>query len=281
MPSQRDPRIMTGRIASVSVVLPVINERANLETLIPEIVSVLTDRGVSYEVIVADDGSTDGTGTWLADLVKTNPAIRHLDRAGKSRSLPRSILDGVTAANSDYVLWMDADGSMPAALFPRLLDAMESVGPETVVVGSRFVKGGGFKGVEVVGETSWLQIYRNIKNSNDSLAAVVLSRMLNRFLWLTLERCCRDLATGFVLARRSDVLKFGLSGSYGDYCVRFLYNVHRSAYNIVEVPFINEVRRHGESKTGSNLWDYFRRGLPYVVLPIQLRLTRFGRARAK
>jgi len=272
---------MPPRITSISVVLPVINERANLETLIPEIVSVLSSRGIRFEVIVSDDGSTDGTGALLTELGASNPAIRHIDRVGKTRSLPKSILDGVTEATGDYVLWMDADGSMPPSLFPRLFDAMESSGADTVVVGSRFVKGGGFKGVEVVGETSWLQIYRKIRNSNDSLAAVVLSRMLNRYLWLTLGRCCRDLATGFVLARRSDVLEFGLSGSYGDYCVRFLYSAHRAAFGIVEVPFINEVRRHGESKTGSNLWDYFRRGLPYVVLPVQLRLMRSVRARTK
>lgn len=272
---------MNPRVTSLSVVLPVIDERANLETLIPEIVSVLSSRDIRFEVIVADDGSTDGTGDLLTEMGDLHPEIRHIDRVGKKRSLPKSILDGVIDATGDYVLWMDADGSMPPSLFPRLFDAMESSAANTIVVGSRFVKGGGFKGVEVVGETTWLQIYRNIRNSNDSFAAVVLSRLLNRYLWLTLGRCCRDLATGFVLARRSDVIQFGLSGSYGDYCVRFLYSAHRAAFDIVEVPFINEVRRHGESKTGSNLWDYIRRGLPYVVLPVQLRLTRTSRARTK
>lgn len=265
---------MSTRIQSLSVVLPVINERDNLATLIPEIVDVLRSLNLRYEVIVADDGSTDGTKELLAELAVNDPTIRYLDRTGQPRSLPQSILDGVSSASYEHVLWMDADGSMPPSLFPKLIHVTESATQPVVVVGSRFVTGGGFKGVEVVGETSWLQIYRNIQDSNDSLAAVVLSRILNRYLWLTLERCCRDLATGFVLAERNLVLRHGLHGSYGDYCVRFLYGVHRGGHKIIEVPFINEVRRHGESKTGSNLWDYFRRGLPYVVLPMQLRFTR-------
>jgi len=272
---------MPNQINSLTVVLPVINERANLETLIPGIVGTLEHRGLTYEIIVADDGSTDGTASLLAEMRTANPSVFHLDRGRDFRSLPNSILDGVTTATSEFVLWMDADGSMPPALFPKLLDSMEAAQRETVVIGSRFAPGGGFKGVEVVGETTWLQIYRNIRDSNDSLVAVVLSRLLNRYLWLLLDRCCRDLATGFVLARRSDVLRFGLSGSYGDYCVRFLYTVHRAGYDIVEVPFINEVRQHGESKTGSNLWDYLRRGIPYVVLPIQLRLSRLGDERTR
>jgi glycosyltransferase involved in cell wall biosynthesis len=265
---------MSERVHAVTVILPVINERDNLATLIPEIVDVLSMCNVRYEVIVADDGSTDGTAELLAQLSQSNPAIRHLDRSTLSRSLPQSILDGVTIATSEYVLWMDADGSMPPSLFPELIAAVEAEPQPVVAVGSRFVTGGGFKGVEVVGETSWLQIYRNIKNSNDSLTAVVLSRILNRFLWLALERCCRDLATGFVLARRDLVVRHGLHGSYGDYCVRFLYGIHRAGIRIIEVPFINEVRRFGESKTGNNLLDYVRRGLPYVILPFQLRLAR-------
>lgn len=265
---------MTKHIQSLSVILPVINERDNLVDLIPEITAVLEARSVKYEIIVVDDGSTDGTKELLAELARTNSDVKHLVRTGMPQSLPKSIMDGVNLAKSCHVVWMDADGSMPPEVISTLMERFEDSSKPTVVVGSRFVPGGGFKGIEVVGETSWKQIYRNVRDSNDSLVAVVLSRILNKYLWLTLNRCCRDLATGFVLTERATVLTLSLHGSYGDYCVRFLYEVNQMGFAITEVPFVNQLRRHGDSKTGSSLWDYLRRGAPYVVLPIRLRICR-------
>ena len=262
------------RVQSLTVILPVIDEKDNLAILIPEINSVLSARELKYEVIVVDDGSTDGTEQLLEAMSKVIPRVRHFTRSARPKSLPQSIMDGAAQAATSHVLWMDADGSMPPETIPELLDEFEAANQPSIVVGSRFAPGGGFKGIEIVGETSWRQIHRNIRDSNDSLLAVVLSRILNKYLWLSLNRCCRDLATGFVLAERSLVMSLGLRGSYGDYCVRFLFRAHQMGVSIVEVPFINQVRIHGMSKTGSNLWDYLRRGIPYVMLPIVLRISR-------
>ena len=114
-------------------------------------------------------------------------------------------------------------------------------------------------------------VIRNLRNSNDSLSAVLLSRVLNRYLWLLLGRCCRDLASGFIVANKESVIKIGLRGSYGDYCVRFIYLAHRLGNRIVEVPYVCQVRRHGYSKTGTTLWGLIKRGAPYVVLPLGVR----------
>ena len=107
--------------------------------------------------------------------------------------------------------------------------------------------------------------------SNDSLAAVILSRILNRYLWILLDRCCRDLASGFVLASRDIVNKVGLRGSYGDYCIRFLYGAHRLGHELHEVPYVCLVRRHGVSKTGTTLAQLLKRGLPYLTTPLRVR----------
>jgi len=144
----------------------------------------------------------------------------------------------------------------------------------TIVVGSRFVRGGGFKGVENVGETPFRQVIRNLRDSNDSLAAVILSRILNRYLWLVFARCCRDLASGFIVARRDTVQRVGLRGSYGDYCVRFLYLAHRAGFTLTETPYLCQTRRHGVSKTGTTLWGLIGRGIPYVLLPLAIRRER-------
>ena len=256
----------------LSVVLPVLNERENLAELIPELCDVLGVIVTHFEILVVDDSSTDGTDALLAELSSRDRRVRYISRVGKAASLPKSISEGVDAAVYDHVAWMDADGSMPPTTFRELIASYRSCSDaDSITVGSRFVKGGGFKGVETVGETRLWQVVRNLRNSNDSLSAVFLSRLLNKFLWLTLDRCCRDLASGFIIARRNLVQSIGLNGSYGDYCVRFLFLAHKMGCPLCEVPYLCLVRRHGYSKTGTTLWGLIKRGIPYVMLPIKIR----------
>jgi len=260
------------KLEQISVILPVLNERDNLADLIPELHEALSTEVRNFEILVVDDSSSDGTDLLLTELSARDDRVRHILRIGKQRSLPDSISEGVEAATYEHVLWMDADGSMPAETVRKLIIEFRALDDEgSIVVGSRFVKGGGFKGVETVGETTFWQVLRNLRDSNDSFAAVFLSRALNRFLWLTLERCCRDFASGFIVVRRDIVREIGLRGSYGDYCVRFLYLAHKSGCSIIEVPYVCLVRRHGYSKTGTNLWGLIQRGLPYLALPLRIR----------
>jgi dolichol-phosphate mannosyltransferase len=259
----------------LSVVLPVLNERDNLAELIPELCAVLTPVLDELELIVVDDSSTDGTDNLMAELARSDERIRYISRLGLVRSLPDSLSDGVRAARFPHVAWMDADGSMPPDSLRELVSSYRaSSESDSIVVGSRFVFGGGFKGVEVVGETSFWQVVRNLQGSNDSFSAVLLSRILNRYLWIILDRCCRDLASGFIIAERNTVLQLGLRGSYGDYCVRFLYLAHKNKHPLVEVPYVCQLRRHGYSKTGTTLLGLLKRGVPYVLLPFRIRWTR-------
>jgi len=255
----------------LSVVLPVLNERDNLAELIPELCDALALVLDDFEVIVVDDSSTDGTDHLMSELSRKDGRIRFLQRNGRPRSLPQSIEEGVRAAKFEHVGWMDADGSMPALSLVNLITSYRTTNEwNPIVVGSRFVKGGGFKGIETVGDTSFWQVIRNLRSSNDSLSAVFLSRILNRYLWLLLNRCCLDLASGFIVARRETVTSIGLHGSYGDYCVRFIFLAHRANLPIVEVPYVCQVRRHGYSKTGTTLYGLIKRGIPYVWLPFRV-----------
>ena len=263
-------------IDGVSIVLPVINERPNLEILIPELLRVCDALGIQCEVIVADDGSDDGTSQFIESYNSSDSRVRIIDRSGRSRSLPDSINDGVANSKFDYILWMDADGSMPPSVLNDLIASFETYGlrGETIVVGSRFVKGGGFKGSDGSGKTRLLQAHRNLRTTNDSFAAMILSRILNRYLWIMLGRCCKDPASGFVLARRTFLLSNRLVGSYGDYCPRLLFSAKKQNVQIVEVPYICLPRQFGVSKTGVTLRQLIKRGVPYVLLPFRIRLSR-------
>ena len=265
---------MQSQISGLSIVLPVINERKNLEVLIPELLSVCSN--IKVEVIVADDSSLDGTKEYINELNLTDKRIRHIDRSNLSRSLPDSINDGISTAIYDHVLWMDADGSMPASVIPALIQEFNEKldNKHSIVVGSRFVPGGGFKGANLTEKTSLKQARKNLRETNDSFTAMILSRLLNRYLWLTLGRCCKDPASGFVLTTRVYFSDRHLKGSYGDYCPRFLFDAHTHGSSIYEVPYVCIPRQFGTSKTGETLFQLIRRGFPYLLVPVRIRLLR-------
>jgi dolichol-phosphate mannosyltransferase len=257
----------------LSVILPVLNERENLEFLVKEISEALSSLDIEFEIIVSDDGSTDGTKSFIQTLASSDQRIMYIDRSKKCASLPDSIFDGIECASYELVAWMDADGSMPANLLPPMLKeyVARSDRTETIVVGSRFVEGGGFKGSDGPGRTGLLKTRNNLSKSNDSFIAVVLSRLLNRYLWLMLGKCCKDPASGFVLCRKNYVISQQLSGSYGDYCPRFIYQSFMAGIQIIEIPYVCLPRKFGESKTGVTMRQLISRGLPYVVLPFRLK----------
>ena len=129
----------------LSLILPTINEEENLKILIPDLINLFSSKNeVEYEIIVVDDGSTDNTVELLSKMNTKNNKVKIISRTGKP-SLPDSIYEGIARAKYEYVLWMDADGSMPVYDVKRLIEE-QLKNPDSVVIGSRFVEGGGYKG---------------------------------------------------------------------------------------------------------------------------------------
>jgi len=122
----------------LSVVMPVYNEVATLERIVRRVVEV--DVGMSKELIIVDDGSTDGTRELyptigrLADGRAEIRTILHDRNRGKGAAL-RS---GFAAATGDIVLIQDADLEYDPRDYPRLLAPILD-GRADVVYGSRFV----------------------------------------------------------------------------------------------------------------------------------------------
>ncbi|MDD2768727.1 MAG: glycosyltransferase family 2 protein [Methylococcus sp.] len=113
----------------VSVVVPVHNEKNNLESLVHEITGALDQLG-NYEIVYVDDGSTDGTLEKLRVLQASVPALRvlrHVRCCGQSTAL-RS---GILAARGAWIATLDGDGQNDPADIPRLLEALDQLGGET------------------------------------------------------------------------------------------------------------------------------------------------------
>lgn len=114
-------------VESVSVVVPVYNERPNLALLHREIDVVMAATGLPWELILVDDASDDGSAEALADLAAAGPRVRVVtlaDRTGQSGAL----LAGFAAARGDVVVTLDADLQNDPADIPRLLAALPGHG---------------------------------------------------------------------------------------------------------------------------------------------------------
>jgi glycosyltransferase involved in cell wall biosynthesis len=118
---------------SVSACVPAFNEAGNVGALVRGLNAELESLCGDYEIIVVDDGSTDGTPTVLGNLSKDVSALRvvtHPTNLGYGRSLR----DGFDAARCDYVFYTDGDGQFDVAELARFV---ERAAPGRVVVGYR------------------------------------------------------------------------------------------------------------------------------------------------
>jgi glycosyltransferase involved in cell wall biosynthesis len=108
----------------LSVLLPAYNEAPNLPEVLEELVTTLNGAGLSFEIIVVDDGSTDDSVDVLRKYTERFPELRwiHFRRnAGKSEALQ----SGFALCRGRNVALMDADGQDDPAALPKLLDALD------------------------------------------------------------------------------------------------------------------------------------------------------------
>jgi glycosyltransferase involved in cell wall biosynthesis len=123
-------RAAGGGTLKLTVIIPAFNERGTIGEVIERVRGVELD----LDIIVVDDGSTDGTRQILADVVWPNVrAFYHEKNSGKGTA----IRTGVQHAIGDYVIIQDADLEYDPREYPKLLAPLAS-GQADVVYGSRF-----------------------------------------------------------------------------------------------------------------------------------------------
>lgn len=117
---------------SITVVLPAHNEAPRLENSIIEIERIL--KGSPYEIIISEDGSTDGTDKIAASMASRNKKIIHLhsdERKGKGKA----IKDAFKISSGDIISFMDVDLASDINDFPRLIETIEN--GADIAIGSR------------------------------------------------------------------------------------------------------------------------------------------------
>ena len=205
----------------LSVVVPTYNEAGNLSRLAEALADALD--GVDYELLIADDRSTDDTVQVLEGLKVQHP-IRLVSAGDRPRDLSLSVIEGVNAAEYDLVLVMDADLSHPPEVVPTMLATIREE-PGCFVLGSRYAEGGSF-------DRDW-SLWRFV----NSYVATMIARPLIS---------CGDPMSGFFLfdRRNVDLEKLKPLG----YKIGLELMVRGNFDDVIEVPILFKDREIGESK---------------------------------
>jgi glycosyltransferase involved in cell wall biosynthesis len=108
----------------VSIVIPALNEREALPSLLEEVAATCERAGLSWEAIVIDDGSSDDSFEVLADLAAEQPAIRAI-RLRRNLGKSAALAIGFERASGAAIVTMDGDGQDDPADIPALLDGLD------------------------------------------------------------------------------------------------------------------------------------------------------------
>jgi dolichol-phosphate mannosyltransferase len=209
-------------VHKVSVVIPTYNEGENIEALL----RILTVAFKFSEIIIVDDGSTDGTIDIVKKFKLSNPNIMLIER-GSKKGLGSALREGFLSSKSDYIITMDADLSHNPYEIPKFLS---KIGEAHIIVGSRHLKDS-----KIIGWNAYRYFIHTVANL---LGRILL--MIN----------CSDITSGFRLYKRGPILniiKYTKSKGFS-FQIEVLYIAKKLNYKISEVPitFIN--RKKGKSK---------------------------------
>lgn len=202
---------------TLSVLILTRNEAENLEALLPEVAAVLGGANVSFEVVIVDADSPDGTADVARRLGARVVAQREPGYANALRQ-------GIAECTGDYVLTLDADMSHGPDFIVDLLGAREEA---EIVIASRYVEGGG---------------------ADMPAGRRVLSFVLNRVFATALGLRIEDLSSGFRLYRRSALAELAPEGAHFDVLPEIVALARFRGHRVREIPFHYRPREAGVSK---------------------------------
>ncbi|MCH8011914.1 MAG: glycosyltransferase family 2 protein [Candidatus Marinimicrobia bacterium] len=202
----------------ISVIIPAYNEKQSLPILLDEIEGALSGK-FEYEIIVIDDGSTDGSFELLQKRAKLDGKIRvtrFLRNYGKSAALS----EGFKRAQGDYIITLDSDLQDDPNEIPRLIEILES-------------------GYDLV--SGWK------KNRRDPFSKRIPSKFFNFITRILTGIKLHDFNCGLKAYRKSVVKSLDIYGGMHRYIPVL---VGKKGYKVTETVVNHRQRKYGTTKFG-------------------------------
>lgn len=216
------------------VIIPTFNEAENVQAIVKAVFSLDS----SFDVLIVDDNSPDGTANLVRELKKNYPNRLHLEVRKEKSGLGTAYIHGFKWCLNkgyEYIFEMDADFSHNPNDLERLYKTCKVDGAD-MSIGSRYVKG-----VNVV---------------NWPIGRVILSYMASKYVRLITGMKIYDTTAGFVCYHRKVLEALNLEEirfiGYA-FQIEMKFNAYRKHFKIVEVPIVFTDRVRGESKLSKSI----------------------------
>jgi len=213
---------------NLSIIIPTLNEEANIGELIPALHKVASQISPQYEIIIVDGGSLDNT----RDVAKKlNAKVIVQTRRGYGGALK----EGFDVAQGEYILTLDGDLSHSPAFIPQMWEARAEA---EIVVASRYAPGG---------------------SAETSLFRRTLSNILNKVFTTGLSLPLKDISSGFRMYQASLLRDLNLTSTDFDILEEVLIKGYAQGWRINEVPF-----HYLPRKSGTTHVKLLRFGISYL-----------------
>ena len=198
------------------------DEVATLRAVVESQLAELERLGVPHEVLIIDDGSTDGTGEEADRLARERPAVRVIHH-GENRGLGGVYRTGFTGARGKFVTFFPADGQFPASILERYYPLVES----------------------------WDMVLGNLPARTDKLLGAVLGRVERSLYRALLGEVPR--LEGVFIFRREILARLPLKSEGRGWTVvwELIVRAHRAGLRMVGCPITMLPRTHGASKVNN------------------------------
>ncbi|MCW3140831.1 MAG: glycosyltransferase family 2 protein [Methanophagales archaeon] len=236
---------MRGEEIEISVVLPAHNEAERIEDAVNQTRKALAEFASSFEIIIAEDGSTDGTAEIASRIEAENSFVKHIhseERLGRGKALSRAF----KLATGEILAYLDVDLSTDMKHLKELINAIKEEHYD-FATGSRMLKGS--------------EVKRSFKRA-------ALSKVFNFLVRKILRSKISDHQCGFKSFRKETLIPLlnEITDEHWFWDTEMLVRAQRNSYKIKEIP----VRWEDKGGAGTKV-NAFKDGLTMFYKIIKLR----------
>jgi len=206
--------------SSISIFFPAFNDEGTIAGLVRNALDLLPALTSDYQVLVINDGSTDGTAAIIDELAAAHPQVRAIHH-GRNRGYGGALQTGFKESEKELVFYTDGDGQYDVRELTRLWPLM--VEGVTVVNGYKARRA-------------------------DGLARKIMGGTYNRLARLLFNLPVRDVDCDFRLMRKSALQELGELSNSGAVCVELIRGLHTRGAVFAEVEVNHYPRLHGRSQ---------------------------------